>query len=394
MLSAILVKFFADNNTVMVNTIVALDLGTTHIRGIEAILKKNSAPKIVKIHSVPLESNTVVSGNITNEETLTKALKKLWSEAKFSSKKVFTMATGDSFDNRVLNDMPWSPPGDFKKILPYYLRERLPFEVDDYYFDSHTLSEYYKESEADSQLYKKILVMGVHREHTDKLLKALENAGLLALGIDIMPLALIRAYNAVTTPPLNSTVVSIELGGDITTIVIHKNGQPLYINTATPLGGERITKAISQGLNLTIPESEMLKRSFSMSPEEQKDQTAITYFEDGTTRTLALKNLTSEQKEDAYNIVSREISNIISHVSDILEDAFTNLQETPYEVVLSGGGAELASLVPRIQGELGIPVRVLQPFNEESTKKVEAEVLAHQSSYVSIFGLLMGQVNE
>lgn len=379
----------------MVNTIVALDLGTTHIRGVEAIVKKGSLPKIVKIHSIAIDSNTIESGNIVNEESLTAALKKLWAEGKFASKKVYAMATGDSFDNRVLNDLPWSPPEDFKKMLPYYLKDRLPYDIEDYYFDSHTLSEYYKNDEKDNQLYKKILVASVHRKYADRLLKCLEDAGLLAVGIDIMPLALIRAYNAVSTEtPVNATVVSIELGGDITTIVIHKNGQPLYMNTATPLGGSRITEAISKDLGLTLPEAEMLKRAFSMTPEEQAQQSSITYFEDGTTRTLTLRDLSNEQKEVAYNIISREISNIIVHISDILEDAFTNLQQTPYEIVLSGGGADLATLLQRVQSELGIPVRVLKPFGDETSRKISSDVFLRQSSYVTIFGLLVGQTND
>lgn len=378
----------------MVNTIVALDLGTTHLRGIEAQVKKGSLPKIIKIHSIPLESQIIVSGLIENEDSLKLAIKKLWTEAKFKSKIVVGMATGDAYDNRVLKDIPWSPPEDFKRLLTYYLRDRLPFDTEDYYFDAHTLEEYYKEDLNDQQRYKTILVAGVNRKFSDTFIKILEESGLRPLGIDIMPLALIRSYYATNEAPLNSTIVSIELGGDITTIVIHKNSQPIYINTASPLGGLRITEAISKELHMTLPEAEMIKRAFAMSPEEQRETFATTFFEDGSTRQTLFSSIPEDTKNEAFTIIAREVSNIVGHISDILEDAFSNRNESPFEIALSGGGAELNSLLPRIQSELGIPTRILAPFGDEESKKIDPSIFIHQNNYVSIFGLLVGQEDE
>jgi Tfp pilus assembly PilM family ATPase len=375
----------------MVNTIVALDIGSTHLRGIEAQIKTGQTPKIIKIHSMPLESLVVESGLIKNEALLQSSIKKFWIEAKFSSKTVIAMATGDAYDNRVVPDIPWSPPADFKRLLPHYLKERLPFDVEDYYFDAHTLNEYYKEDPNDKQLYKLILVAGVHREFTDTLIKVIEGAGLRPAGIDIMPLSLIRSYSLLSEAPENATVVSVELGGDITTIVIHKNNQPVYINTATPLGGTRITAMMAQELAITIPEAEILKVSFSLPPEERAELIATNFYEDGSTRQTTYSNFTEAQKANALNIISREVSNIIIHIGDILEDAFSSKVETPFELVLSGGGAGLYSLISRVQSELGITVRVSQPFGDEASSKIDPNVFINQHAYSSIFGLLVGQ---
>lgn len=382
---------FADIQCVMVNSVVALDLGTTHIRGIEAQIKNGSLPKIMRIHSIPVESEIIVSGLIENETALQGALKKLWTEGKFTSKNVVTMATGDSYDNRVVPDIPWSPPNDFKRLLPHYLREKLPFDIEDYYFDAHTLNEYYKDTVGDSQLYKLIYATGVHREFADTLIRSIEVAGLRPVGMDIMPLALIRSYASTSEAPESATVVSIELGGDITTIVIHKNSQPVYTNTATPLGGERISSEIAQELQLTLPEADMLKVAFSKTPEEQAQMVATNFYQDGTTRQTRYLDIPEQQKRDALQIVSREVSNIITHIGDILEDASGSRIETPFEIVLSGGGASLHTLVPRLQSELGIPTRVAQPFGEETSGKIDPEIFKNQHVFNSIFGLLVGQ---
>lgn len=375
----------------MVNTIVALDLGTTHIRGIEAQIKNGSLPKILRIHSMPLEAQIVESGLIENPEALTSAVKKLWAEAKFSSKNVVAMATGNAYDNRVVPDIPWSPPEDFKKLLPHYLKERLPFDVEDYYFDAHTLNEYYKNDPNDNQLYKLILVAGVHRKFTDLLISVLEGAGLRPAGIDIMPLSLIRSYSLLSEAPVNSTIVSVELGGDITTIVMHKNNQPVYINTASPLGGGRITAELAQELRLTMAEADILKVGLSLPAEQQAELVATNFYEDGSTKQTPFNSFTEEQKNQALSIISREVSHIIAHIGDILEDAFASRVETPFEIVLSGGGAGLYSLLPRVQSELGIPVRVAQPFGDEASNKIDPQVFINQHTYASVFGLLVGQ---
>jgi type IV pilus assembly protein PilM len=377
----------------MAETIVALDLGATHIRGIEAQVKKGALPKILKVHSVPIEQGVIASGLISDEETLSAALKKLWSEGKFSAKKVIGMATGDAYDNRVLDDVPWSPPADFKKLLPYYLRDRLPYDTEEYYFDSHTLNEYYKTNSADNQRYKHILVTGVARKFTDAFIRSAEGAGLIPIGLDILPLALIRANAVTSEAPQNAVIVSIDLGGDITTIVVHQNNQPQYINTATPLGGIRITEEISRALGIPMSDADMIKISFSYSDEEKTDLVASTYYEDGTTRQTRFSDIPQTVLDDAYSIIAREVSNLIAHIGDILEDAFAERGENPFEIVLSGRASELVTLASRIQSELGVPVRILRPFGG-NTKKLPEDVVNHQNGYAGIYGLLVGQSDE
>ena len=145
---------------------------------------------------------------------------------------------------------------------------------------------------------------------------------------------------------------------------------------------------------MTLPEAEMIKRAFAMSPEEQRETFATTFFEDGSTRQTLFSSIPEDTKNEAFTIIAREVSNIVGHISDILEDAFSNRNESPFEIALSGGGAELNSLLPRIQSELGIPTRILAPFGDEESKKIDPSIFIHQNNYVSIFGLLVGQEDE
>ena len=393
----------ADNINVMTSLIVALDLGTTHLRGIEAEVRNGKPPKIKKIHSIPLDSDIISAGEIKNVEGLAKGIKKLFDEAKFTSKFVVSMAGGDAAETRVM-ETPWSPDADYKKLLPHYIREDSVLmsgsdDEDKYYFDAHTLQDFFKASDNEINEYnpapkltrtKRVLVVAIKREFTDRFVEAVETAGLRPYSLDLMPLALIRAQANATDIPVNASVISVEIGGDITTIVIHKNLQPIYTDTATFFGGLRITNEIAQTLGVTLAEAELLKISFSVPAEARGSLKTFNYYEGGRTEEVSYSKFSNAQKETAAMIVSREVSNIVTHVGDIIEDAFSTTPDTPFRIVLSGGGAGLHSLLPRLQTELGIPTQIIQPF-AGFEKSIPNEYIINQHIYAAIYGILVGQ---
>lgn len=387
----------ADNIFVMSDTIVALDLGTTHVRAIEARIQKGKLPVILKTHSINIDTPFMESGLITNPEILVDLLVRLWKEGKFASKKVYSMGTGESYDTQVVDNLPWSPDEDFKRMLPYHIRDSFSFEIEDYYFDAYTLNEYYKLDSPDPQRYKKVLAVGVTKNYANTLIECLEKAKLIPIGIDIMPFTLIRAYYAAPREdeiPNNAIIVNVDLGGDVTTIVIHQNAQPIYINMATPMGGRHITESIAKETQMMTQEAEMIKRSFAMSEEDRLEAETQIVFDDGSTRRTRLADLPDVTLELAQNVIAKQVSNLITHIHEILEDAFSTHPGKPFEIVFSGGGAELVTLKERAQSELQIPVSLLQPFSDKNSKKLKSDIINHQNKYIAIYGLLVGLNNE
>lgn len=381
----------------MTSLIVALDLGATHIRAAEAEIKNGQPPKIKKFHSIPLEADIISAGEIVNEEALGKILKKLWAEAKFKSKFVVAMAGGESVDTRIQTDIPWSPPEDFKRLLPHYVKDTILLDdEEEYYFDAHTLYEYFKvpantpEGTA-PQRFKTIMVAAVKKRFTDSLTRAIESAGLRPYVIDILSLALIRATTDSQDIPENASVVSIEIGGDVVTIVIHRNLQPLYLNTAPNLGGIRVTQEIAKSLGISSAAAELLKTSFSVPAEHRGQLKTVFVSNDGVAKDITYSDFGTSQKETAATIIAREVTNLIIHIGDIIEDAFSTSNDAPFRIVLSGGGAGLHTLLGRLQAELGVPTVVIQPFENYKGPRIPDDVLMNQHIYAALFGLLVGQ---
>lgn len=377
----------------MSSSIVALDLGSTSIHALEVQPKKDSFPTIIKAASYQLPSGVIEKGEIKSVEELAAGLKSFWKESKFKTQKVVLMSTGTTYDARPIDGLiGLMEPDVFKRNLPVLIKEKVPYNVDEYYMDSYTLNEYYdKNSTGKMSKHKTILAVGTKKKSTDILLEVLSKAKLIPIYLDILPLALLRGYHAETNEtPVGAPIVSVDIGADIMTIIVHTNAQPEYTQAVQGLGGQAVTNRISKELHITEKEAEMLKVGLSVSPEEQKKLKDSIVYEDGASKVIMFTDFADDQKQAANLIISREVTKIISHISDILDDAWTNRNDPPYEIALTGGSSKLATLIQRCNAELGIRTRMLSPFEGMKEKKENKEMFLKAYKYSSLFGLTIG----
>lgn len=372
----------------MAEKIVSLDIGSANLRAIEAEIRNNE-PKITKIFSTPLPPQVVDGGRILDEKGLTEEIGKLWKAAKFKARKVLVSVGGSSLQMRTVPNMPWSPEKDFKVMLPFALRDRIPLEVEEYYFDSHTLSE--QRNPEDLLIYKKILVTASDKDFVDTLARVLEANKLQMLALDALPLTLIRAHHLAYDYKPNTVVASIDVGAEDFTIILHKNHQPIHQHIATGLGGSRATERIAKELKITTPEAELLKTTSGYPLEEVKELTAIVPMPNGMVRTVKVKDFTKEQQDVAKRIIAEEVSIFIAHINEILDDFFANSQETTlHEIVLSGGGVMLSGFMPRLAGEF-MPPKLAKPFGDEASRKVAQEIFDNQHQFMVVLGTLVSR---
>lgn len=372
----------------MAEKIVSLDIGSSNLRAIEAEVKNNE-PKIVKIFSTPLPPQIVEGGVILDEKGLTEEIGKLWKAAKFKARKVIVSVGGASLQMRIVPNMPWSPEKDFKTMLPFTLRDRIPLEVDEYYFDSHTLSE--QRNPEDLLIYKKILVTASDKNFVDTLARVLEANKLKMLALDALPLTLIRAHHLAYDYKPNTVIASMDIGAEDFTIILHKNHQPIHQHIATGLGSSRATERIAKELKITTPEAELLKTTSGYPLNEVEDLTAIVPMPNGMVKTVKVKDFTKEQQDIVKRIIAEEVSIFISHINEILDDFFANSQETTlHEIVLSGGGIMLNGFAPRLAAEF-MPPKIAKPFGDEASRKVAPEIFDNQHQFMVVLGTLVSR---
>ena len=390
-------------------TIVGLDIGSTHIRGVEAV-QGNGPLKIKAMASVALQHGVIELGDIKDSAAFTKALKDLWQKGKFSTKEVRIVSNSQSNITRLIT-LDWER--DFKKTLPFKLKGEGMFDAADFYFGYHTIREYMAKvedrtsAEGFKEVRKKdILLAGSPRQTTDAMMHAFKAAGLKPISIDMAPLALLRAERIAAdanTDNNGAIDVHINIGASITTLVFSLNDQPIYLRSIADVGGNTITRQILT----TLPHSdfeyaEKIKfDSTDMLPVASVyDAPTTSMFgdddEDGEKEDPAAAY--SRDQMDVYPVIVEEVSAIIDNIHQSIE-YFINTNRMGIgrninKIFLSGGTARFSQIRSRLEREIGSGEAVYtQPLTylmEAGQGNFDKKYLEKEFDYVLPIGALLG----
>lgn len=377
------------------NKIVGLDIASSSLRAIEATIKNGAIVNITNIAYMPLKTQIIREGSVISEADLYYAVKELWERNKIKTKDVAISVNGQSVLTRLKDGLPEQKNQEtFDFMLKTQMADSILSGVQNYYLSATILDKYYEPKK--QEVFCDALVVGIEKKNLDPIVRALENAGLKVRGVEIAPLAIART---VLQTPEDATkrYASIDIGGDLTTVIIHKDGFPEYIRNITGISGNAINQRIAEELGVNIKRAEEEKFK-ALGKENQIASTSTNIFSKNV-EVEGLEEGTEEaQRAELINyIVSQEISTAIRHIKDTLTDAitFTDLIDSPIdEVKLSGGGANINTLVSRLENEIGIITTFVNPFqnvsfSKEAEKKKETlNVKPHE--YTTAFGIIFG----
>ena len=398
-----------------VKTIVGLDIGSTHIRGVEAV-NQNDKIQVKGFASINLEPGIVSLGEIRDAGRLTEALTALWKKGKFSSTDVRVVVNGE---NNIASLMSLDEEKDFAQTLPFKINNTI-FNVEEYYIGYHTI-DIYPQQERDTTsptgvktvMKRDILLAGSKKDTTDLLISALRSANLRPISIDIAPLAIIRAESIDKAPEENGVDVHVNIGASMTTIVISHNNQPVYLRSIADLGGNTITKAIMSRLEVDKDYAEKLKRyTVNMNPRNRFQSanaanTPRNLFEDDEDETVdsevSAPEPDSADQMNAYRVVVEELSGIVNNIQATVEFfAQSNpnrLGDNINFIFVSGGTARFEQIRQRLAREIGRgnavlsrPVSILQERGQIG--KVSQEILNDEHEYVLAIGAALAKGEE
>lgn len=375
--------------------LVGLDIGSSNIRAVEASYKDDVIEEITTVASVPLTSQVIKNGSLESYDSFLVAVKHLFSDNNIKTTDVVISINGQSVLTRLVPGLQNEKTDEiFDKTLPYKMADVIPTGVSNYYLGAHTIDEYIDNRDKKPQILRDCLVVGIEKTNLDPILHALEEAGLRVHGVDIAPLAVIRSILR-TPEALEKRFASIDIGGDITTIIVHKNGIPEYIRTINGIGGNVINQRIAEELGLKINKAESEKFK-ALGAQNQIASNSSSIFGGGV-EGIEAGSAEADLAQAINIIVAQEATITIKQIRDTLTDAitFSDIIDSPIdEVVLSGGGSGINTMASRMENELGIPVVYNTPFNDikldsSIMKRIEEGEL-RPYEYSTAFGLLFG----
>ncbi|WAT19040.1 cell division protein FtsA [Aurantiacibacter sp. MUD11] len=194
------------------------------------------------------------------------------------------------------------------------------------------------------------------------LTEAVQNAHLDVEGVVASPLA--TGYACLTVEERDLGVALVELGGEVTNVSVYAGGMLVGL-TAIPRGSGDITDAIASAFSVRRFQAERLKcvsGSAIASPTDHREMIPVANpSEDGAAPTGTPRQV---PRAELISVITGELDMLMSDVAKALDAmGFTGSApgSSARQVVITGGGAELAGLADYAQGVLGVPARIGKP---------------------------------
>lgn len=362
----------------MAGTKVAVDFGGSGLRAVQFTAGKKG-PTIKKIAAAPLPDGVIVNGSVVEVEALTAVLKQVWKENKFSSKEVVFGMSNDRTVSRMA-DFEWLPDAEFAKSLKFQASAagHVEYGPDEALWTYHTLNEFSlpdpTQGPEGMKRIRQVLLVAGHKDMVQGYVDAMRGAGLYPAHGEFTPFALIRAAMAnphEIAPSPDTAEAVVDIGSDLTNIVIHHGGQPRFVRVISGHAGRSLTNILaSQFQNWTPEDAERTKVELGLGANDA-----------------------SLQQHPAQDIINTLVSSQIAQIRESVEFFIASSPQISglHRLMLTGGGSNLKGLAQRLASELRVPVVVGAPVHHMSTdKKVSVPEGLSETQLSACLGLAMG----
>jgi type IV pilus assembly protein PilM len=286
-------------------------------------------------------------------------VKDLLKESKVRAKKTIFGLPGQSIFNRT-RALPPVPEHKVTQIVRYEIQQQIPFSLDQIAFDYQVLQR----TEAGGY---DVLMAAIKVDVVEKHLAILQDIKRQVDTVDVCPLA---AYNWLKHTgefgEEGECVAFIDLGAATTDIVIERGNQFRFARPLS-IGGDTITEGISKAFGMSFMDAERLKKERGFAP-------------------------TGDPRRDGKGgeVIGQSLSRLVAEITR----TFAYFRSQPgggpvSRVVVAGGGACLRNIVPYLQRELGLEVRIAQPLSGLAVGPGAQEVNEYPEQACVVLGLAL-----
>ncbi|MHB8511332.1 MAG: type IV pilus assembly protein PilM [Actinomycetota bacterium] len=315
---------------------VGLDIGTSAVRAAEVTGRKGP-PVLTRFAQIALPAGAVVDGEIADPEIVIVKIKELWTRGGFKNKSVAIGVANQKVVVRQV-DLPYMSEEELRGALQFQVQEFIPIPIEDAILDFQILDDFTTE---DQQHLMRVLLVAAQRDMISSFVDVIQRSGLDPVLIDLTPFAGLRPLveHNVLNPAEGEAEAIVDVGGGITTIVVHENGLPRFVRIL-PVGGNEVTQALVTALGIPVEDAEGVKARVGLAMEGAAAAT------EGAGRVI----------EDRAITIMDEIRGSIDYYQAQPGAAHVG------RAVLTGGGARLPNLASRLSAVLRIPVDEAQPL--------------------------------
>ena len=344
-----------------VKSILGLDIGVSSVKIIELLVTPKGL-SLVNLGTAPIVVPPDAKEEDARQKAIVKAIKDILSEKKIKTRRTITGLLGQSVFIRMVN-LPKSVLMKMKKdqiigMLKTEIEAEIPFPLEEAAIDFFYLGEV----DEDKVRKYRITVVVVPQTAIQENIAIIQQAGLKPVIIDTATFALCRAYRRlVKEEDLVKTVAVIEISATSTEVNIIQEGS-LQLTRSINLGGNNLTKAISDTLQIPAEEAEKKKR-----------------------------------EEDVIQAITPQLEKITEEIKSSFKYYQFQMHQQVEKVMLCGGGAKVKKILEFFQEKIALPVEYLTPFKDikYDPKIITPELLQDLEPSLSIcVGLALRDIKE
>lgn len=353
-------------------SLFGLDVGSSTVKAIQ-LRRTRRGLELEKFAAVPIFPSGRPDSDHDLRQAKVTAIQRAVAAAKITAKHVITSVSGEAIIVRYIQ-LPQMTEEELKNALRYEAEEYIPFQIDEVNLDSHILGL----SEDGGGKRINVLLVAAKKDLIRDHIDIVRAAGLIPRIVDVDSFALFNCFDQTQRPSSDDVVVLVDIGSEITNINIFANGLSHFARDIA-IGGDTISKAVMQRLNIGFSEAEQLKYSEGVHAVSQGAKDRI-YEENESTLITSLQGAVNDMTGDdlgddslesqASRVVKNSLNTLLAEIKRSLQFFENQVSgRSVTRMVLSGGTAKLPNIVQHFGQELGMTVDVLDPIQGITVNK-------------------------
>ncbi|KKS98401.1 MAG: type IV pilus biogenesis protein PilM, type IV pilus assembly protein PilM [Candidatus Gottesmanbacteria bacterium GW2011_GWA2_43_14] len=341
----------------MAKILLGLDIGSHTIKAVQLSRSKNNVSLLSAGYILTPKVEIDMVGR-TDEQIMAKAINQLVSDMKVNSADVAASLPSYKVITQVI-EIPEMNEKEIEQSIQWEAEQYIPLPLSKVKLDYSVIGK----SESNSKL--KIILVAAPITLIEKYMRIINLAGLnpVALETEIISSARSVVHSLPTLPNL----LLVSIGSNNTDIALIRNHLMIFTRTY-PLGGNTLTRAISEELGFDFAQAEEYKNTYGM--DESKLEGKI------------------------YKIVTPFFNNIFTEMEKNI--AYFK-EEYPKEelmtVVILGGTAKMPGLMLSTTKNIGINSQISNPFiNIQANEEILNSLTADSPIYTTAVGLALKEL--
>lgn len=318
---------------------VGVDIGASSIKLCQ-LRRGQDGLTVECFATAPLPQETIVDGAVMNAARLVDTLTRLIKDHRVKNRRAALSVSGNSVIIKKI-PLPKMTQAELEVSIQFEAGQFIPFAMEDVYLDAQILAE---TSEAAGQM--DVILVAAKKDVVGDYVAALTEAGLDPVICDVDAFAIensfINSYG-----PQTGDVALINVGAAKTNINVMSQGVSAFTRDLS-LGGNSYTEEIQKNFKVSFDEAEKLKMASG--------------------RSSGLTDSYMPEVDQAISHINRLLVAEIGHSLDFYSASGSHA--APQMLYVSGGCANMKSLIDTLKEQLSTPTEVLNPFRNMASGPV------------------------